>query len=110
MKEPCKDGFMTIKQATRYAEFAHDIYTRQLLREGKFDEPVAPVKVEFKGYSRWEIAKASVDAYLASRSSRTTGRRFILKTDLENESLIRAALDELKIEYTLNLSYKPKGD
>ena len=107
-----KSDWMGIKEVTPYAGFSHHIYTRQLLRAGKFDEPTPPVKKDFKGYSKWFIARESVDYYLAHRAKRTSGRRFLLKMDLGYEAAARAALDKAvgKDNYSLELSYKVKKE
>ena len=101
--------YLDLKAVTQYAGFAHDIYTRQLLRQGKFDSPIPPVKEEHKGYWKWMIAKASVDHYLTSRKVRTGMRRFILKMDLEAEHAARTALEAAGITFELALSFKPKA-
>jgi len=102
-------GYFDLKAVTKYAGFAHDIYTRQLLRQGKFDYPAPPIKEEHKGYWKWMIAQASVDHYLASRKVRTGKRRFILKMDLADEAKVLVALGALGIEFDLALSFKPKA-
>jgi len=101
--------YLDLKAVTKYAGFAHDIYTRQLLRQGKFDSPIPPVKEEHKGYWKWMIAQVSVDHYLQSRKVRTGKRRFILKMDLEDAVRARKALRAAGIEFDLALSYKKKA-
>ena len=104
-------GFVGIKEATTYLGVAHSIYTRQLLLEGKFDNPTLPRKVEHKGYKKWWIAKASIDAYRNSPRRRRVGlRRYLLRVDAKEESRIRVALDSLKVEYTLEYTYKAKAE
>lgn len=108
--ELSKQDWLRLKEVTVYAGFAHDVYTRQCLREGKFDEPTAPYKEQMKGFQRWQVARESVDHYLQNRASRTSGRRFILKMDLGMEELVRGALDKVigADAYELSLSYKKK--
>jgi len=110
-KEAPQEGikYLDLKAVTKYAGFAHDIYTRQLLRQGKFDYPAPPVKEEHKGYWKWMIPAASVDHYLQSRKVRTGKRRFILKMDLEDAEKARKALKAAGIEHTLELSFKKKA-
>lgn len=102
-------GFIGIKEATTYLGVAHSIYTRQLLLEGKFDEPTLPKKVEHKGYKKWWIAKVSLDAYRNSPRRRRVGlRRYLLRVDSKEESKVRKALDALGVEYTLEYTYKAR--
>jgi len=105
------EGFIGIKEATTFIGVAHSIYTRQLLLEGKFDEPVAPVKVQHKGFKKWWISKESLQAHLDRPSRRRAGlRRYLLRVDSKEESKIRKALDSLKVEYTLEYTYKAKAE
>ena len=110
-KQQAQEGikYLDLKAVTKYAGFAHDIYTRQLLRQGKFDYPAPPIKEEHKGYWKWMIPAASVDHYLQSRKVRTGKRRFILKMDLDAEHAARTALEDAGIEFELALSFKPKA-
>jgi len=101
--------YLDLKAVTQYAGFAHDIYTRQLLRQGKFDSPIPPVKEEHKGYWKWMIAQASVDHYLQSRKVRTGKRRFILKMDLQDAEHVRDLLESAGVAFELELSFKPKA-
>ena len=103
-----KVEYLDLKAVTQYAGFAHDIYTRQLLRQGKFDSPIPPIKEEHKGYWKWMIAQVSVDHYLASRKVRTGKRRFILKMELDDAGRARKALKAAGITFELELSFKKK--
>jgi len=110
-KEMEQKGYIGIKEATTYIGVAHSIYTRQLLLEGKFDEPIAPVKVQHKGFKKWWISKKSLQAHLDRPSRRRAGlRRYLLRVDSKEEPRVRAALDALKVEYTLEYTYKAKAE
>ena len=100
--------YLSIIEATKYLRIKHDQYTRRLLHEGKFDTPLVAEKRDMGHYSKWFIAKVSLDYYQEHKRIRSGQRRFLLRADLDQESKIRKALDKLQIDYTLELSYQKK--
>jgi len=97
-----------IREATEYLGFKHSQYTRRLVVEGRLDKPVPAEKRNLGHYSKWFIAKESLDYYLSKNRVRGGLRRFILRVDLENIEAIEEALRKTGIEYTLELAYKGK--
>lgn len=111
-KPEAPEGYVDIPKATEMLGFKHQQYTRRLLLEGNPEEGTGlwGRKAQYKGFSKWWIALDSIKQYLEAHRREAKGRRFILNTALENEKAIRAAIDALKVEYTLALAYKPKSD
>jgi hypothetical protein len=103
------EGWQGINEATKTLGFKHSQYTRRLILEGKLDDPEPAERFQGKGYTKWMVSPKSLASYLEKVGVRGGSRRFTLKTDLENEEKVRAALDASGVEYTLELSYKGKA-
>lgn len=97
-------SYVDLKSATQELNFKFDMYTRRLLLEGK----LIGVKIQRKGFSKWYVERASIEAYASK--ARSGMRRYILRIDSENEEQVREALSKLKIEYQLELNYKGKSN
>ena len=96
--------FKGIKDSREHVGAAHDLYVRQLLHAGRIEG----VKVKFKGYTKWLIDPVSIDYYHAHKATRSGLRRYLLRANRKDETIIRDALESLGIEYTLELNYKKK--
>ena len=96
--------FKGIKDSREHVGAAHDLYVRQLLHAGRIEG----IKVKFKGYTKWLIDPVSIDYYHAHKATRSGLRRYLLRANRKDETIIRDALESLGIEYTLELNYKKK--
>jgi hypothetical protein len=85
-------------------------YQPQYVRKLVLDDKIEAIKIGRKGYEKWYINPNSAEEYRQSSNTRGGKRRFIFKTDLENEDAVRQALDEAGIDYDLELQYQPKED
>ena len=83
----------------------HEQYTRRLVLEDKLE---GCEKRDMGHYFKWFIPVASIEAYKARTATRAGTRRFILKMAPELESKVREALDQLDIDYSLELAYQGK--
>lgn len=97
-----KSDYVGLSKATKLLGFKYSQYTRRLVLEGK----LGAIKVKEAHYEKWYVALSSIDDYMEDTRRVNQLRRYIFKIDLENESKVREALDELGIEYDLELSYK----
>jgi hypothetical protein len=97
-----KDNYCSISKATKQLGFKYSQYTRRLLLQGK----LAGIKVAEQHYQKWYINNDSIDRYMNNHRRTEQLRRFILRADLEQQAAIRSALDELGIEYELELAYQ----
>lgn len=97
-----KGKALDIVAATKYMGFAYSIYTRRLYLEGK----VEGVRIRNGKREKVYLLVSSLDAYKAKARVRTSARRFLLHTDLENEAAVRTALKAAGIEFKLELAYK----
>lgn len=96
--------FKGIKDSREHVGAAHDLYVRQLLHAGRIEG----VKVQYKGYSKWLIDPVSIDYYHEHKATRSGLRRFLLRANRSDETIIREALEALDIEFSLELNYKKK--
>ena len=99
-------NYVSINDATKLLNFKYAQYTRRLVLEGKLNA----IKVQHPHYAKWYILVKSINEYTTNKRRNVNGsRRFILRTKIENESLVRAALKALKIEFEFELSYQKKS-
>jgi hypothetical protein len=96
-------NYVGISRATQLLEFKYSQYTRRLVLEGKLEA----VKVKYGHYNKWMISLDAIDEYMSAHRRTNQLRRYIFKIDQDNEEAVREALDELGIEFELELSYKP---
>ena len=96
--------FKGIKATRPIMGVAHDLYVRQLLHAGRIEG----VKAKCKGYTKWFIDPVSVEYYQSHKATRTGLRRYLLRINAADESVVSEALNALGIEYTLEISYKKK--
>lgn len=98
-------GWIGITEAAELAE-----YQRQYMRKLVLDGKVEAVKVTRKGFNKWFVNPESLEEYQSQTVTRGGMRRFIFKTDLDNEPAVREVLDGLDIDYELELQYQPKSE
>lgn len=96
-------NYVGISRATELLGFKYSQYTRRLVLEGK----LTAIKVKYDHYNKWMISLDSIDEYMANSRRTNQLRRYIFKIDQDQEDAVRTALNELGIQYELELSYKP---
>ncbi len=96
--------FVSINDARDVLGVGYVVYVRRLLLEGKLEG----VKVQYKGYAKWHISRASIAWYRKNVLRTMSGRRWIMKFELTDEAAVRAALDSLGIDYELKLNFVSK--
>jgi len=101
-QETLSNEFSSISKSTKKLGFKYSQYTRRLLLQGK----LGGIKVKEQHYEKWYISNESIENYMNEHRRTQQLRRFVLKMDLENRDKVEQVLDELGIEYELELSYK----
>jgi hypothetical protein len=94
------EGWLSLLDMSKTTEL-----TAQYLRTRVLKGTVAAVKMSNGSISKWFL-----DPKTIKRGVRSGLRRYLLRTDSSNEDKIREALDDLDIEYTLELAYTPKDE
>lgn len=99
-----RENWFSINSATKELGFKYSQYTRRLLLEGKLEG----VKVKESHYNKWYIDPRSIETYMESNRRTNDQRRYLFYIDQDEEDLVRETLNELGIDYKLELSYKGK--
>ncbi len=99
-----KSDFVSINDAKDVLGVGYVVYVRRLLLEGRLEG----VKIQYKGYAKWWISRASIAWYREHVLRTRSGRRWIMKFEMSDETKVRAALDALGIDYELKLNYVKK--
>lgn len=94
--------FVSIPDARQLLGTAYTTYVRKLLLEARIEG----VKIQYKGYTKWYISKVSCSHYVRHIGRKRKPRRYTLRIHTTDEPAVRECLDNLGIDYSLELAYK----
>ncbi len=101
-----KKQVLTIREAAKEFDKS-EVRIRRMVKEDRVEAKLVEIKRGEGSYQRYEITRASLEAYEASKGRRADGKRaYIFRADNAQFAKISALCAELEVE--VEARYQPK--